>query len=94
MTYRGFNVFGQSGDWTASSSDCEGWGRTKDRAVESALSMRRGNREDAERDSDEERKIDAILYGPETTCDCGDDAEENDQGNCSRCDGHVPMQTE
>lgn len=74
MRYRGFTLVGQSDDWTAYSSDCEGWGRTKNQAVEEALKERRGHREDA---SIHEREESAMLRA-DGYREAGPDEEEED----------------
>ena len=69
----GFCVFGESGNWEASSSDCSGWGRTRDAAIKAALRLRRENRVEDERNYREERKIDDLMYGADDEADDDDD---------------------
>jgi hypothetical protein len=85
-----FELHGKSGNWTAASTDCEGWGRTRKAAIADALRMRRGNAIEADRmDRDEGVVRDEYgfaVYGP--ACECADGPDADTHGTCRVCGGH------
>jgi hypothetical protein len=89
MRYRGFNLMGGAGDWTAISTDCEGYGPTKDAAVEDALRDRRGQADDADTLDAEEGIIrdEFGFVADGEACDCRDGVNADDYGRCRVCGG-------
>jgi hypothetical protein len=86
-----FEYHGHSGDWTATSSDCEGWGRTRRAARQDALRQRRATRDDGaalDREAGIVRDEFGFAVPDGPACDCDDGPDADERGICRVCGGH------